>query len=116
MEVRKLFAVARGSIVYGYFFYPLLTLATEQLYRVVEAAVDYKCREMGRYQPKEKFVKKIEWLMTQSVIADKDSWEAIRYLRNEASHPKDQTIYSPGMVISVLESISECINSLFVNM
>jgi len=54
--------------------------------------------------------------MTQSVIADKDSWEAIRYLRNEASHPKDQTIYSPGMVISVLESISECINSLFVNM
>jgi len=70
----------------------------------------------GSVPTKGEICKKIEWLMTQSVIADKDSWEAIRYLRNEASHPKDQTIYSPGMVISVLESISECINSLFVNM
>jgi len=34
IEVRKLFAVACGAIAYGYFFYPLLTLATEQLYRV----------------------------------------------------------------------------------
>lgn len=115
IEVRKLFAVARGSIAYGYFFYPLLTLATEQLYRVVEAAIDHKCQEMGRHhKPGDKFAHKIEWLMKQSVIDDKKRWDAIRILRNNASHPKSQDIYSPGMVIDVLEKITECVNSLFV--
>ncbi len=38
-DIRALFEVARGAIAYGYFFYPLYTLAEEQLYRVVEAAV-----------------------------------------------------------------------------
>lgn len=113
IEVRKLFAVARGAIAYGYFFYPLLTLAAEQLYRVAEAAIDHKCREMGRHKPKDTFAHKIEWLRKVSVIADKDKWDAIRNIRNEASHPRSQTIVSPGMVLSDLEIISECINSLF---
>jgi hypothetical protein len=114
VEVRKLFAVARGSIAYGYFFYPLITLATEQLYRVVEAAVDHKCCEMGRHKPKETFAGKIEWLIKESVITDKERWDAIRILRNEASHPESQIIISPGEVVNVLKIITECINSLFV--
>jgi hypothetical protein len=39
LEIRRLFAVARGALVYGYFFYPLYTLGAEQLFRVAEAAV-----------------------------------------------------------------------------
>lgn len=115
IEVKKLFAVARGSIAYGYFFYPLLTLAAEQLYRVTEAAVDHKCQEMGRHKPKEKFAQKIEWLRNESVIADKERWDGIRNLRNDASHPKSQTILPPGMLLSVLQIVTECINSLSVD-
>lgn len=114
-EVRKLFAVARGSIAYGYFFYPLLTLASEQLYRVTEAAIDYKCREMGRRKPKEKFAHKIEWLAKESATLDKERWDAIRNIRNEASHPKIQTILSPNMVLNDLDIVTRCINSLFVD-
>ncbi len=42
-EVATLFATARGSLVYGYFFYPLYALGLEQLFRVSEAAVASLC-------------------------------------------------------------------------
>lgn len=42
LEVRKLFEVARSAMAYAYFFYPLSSLAEEQLYRVVESAATYK--------------------------------------------------------------------------
>src|SRR5919202_1342535 len=43
-DVRKLFEVARGALAYGYFFYPLYTLAGEQLFRVAECSVSAKCQ------------------------------------------------------------------------
>lgn len=113
VEVRKLFEVARGCMVYGYFFYPMLTLGSEQLYRVAEAALDYKCQEMGRHKPRESFAGKIKWLESESVLSDKERWDAIRHLRNEASHAKRQTVLAPGMVLGLLGSITAGINSLF---
>ena len=43
-EIRELFEVARGAMAYAYFFYPLYTLALEQLLRVADAAVLHRCR------------------------------------------------------------------------
>jgi hypothetical protein len=37
--IRELFDVARGAMIYGWFFYPLFRLGEDQLHRVVEAAV-----------------------------------------------------------------------------
>src|SRR4051794_24132114 len=37
-SIRDLFDVARGALVYGWFFYPLFRLGEDQLHRVVEAA------------------------------------------------------------------------------
>src|SRR5882672_4084968 len=47
LEVRRLFEVARGAATYGYFFYPLYTLAGQQLYRVAETAISIKCKSLG---------------------------------------------------------------------
>ena len=47
VEIRRLFEVARGAIAYGYYFYPLYTLGAEQLFRVMESAVNYKCKTIG---------------------------------------------------------------------
>ncbi len=44
---------------------------------------------------------------------DMKGWAAIVGLRNEGSHPRDQTIYSLGMVLPILDSIVERINDLF---
>jgi hypothetical protein len=35
-EIKDLFAIARGAILYGWFFYPLFKLGEERLYRVME--------------------------------------------------------------------------------
>lgn len=114
-EVRKLFEVARGAIAYGYFFYPLFTLANEQLYRVVEAAVSEKCALLGAPK-RSSFQDKIKFLLDRNVIADVDfpRWDAIRMLRNMSSHPERQNILPPGMVATTLYLVAQMINSLFV--
>jgi hypothetical protein len=114
-DVQALFEVARGALVYGYFFYPLYTLAEEQLFRVAEAGVSHKCKVMGAPNSKKNFAEKIEWLVNKGVIPETDIpvWKAIRVLRNSASHPERQSITTPGMAISLLEQVSEKINALF---
>src|SRR5205823_2457300 len=44
-EVEKLFEVARGSMIYGWFYYALMTLAAEQLFRVCELAAKKRCEK-----------------------------------------------------------------------
>ncbi len=46
-DVARLFEIARGSILYVWLFFPLLTLASEQLHRVQEAAVRARCKIAG---------------------------------------------------------------------
>lgn len=116
-EVQKLLEVTRGAIIYGYFFYPLYSLAWEQLFRVAEAAISYKCKAIKAPKSKRTFNQKLKYLLDKKVISQQDStiWDAIRKLRNSASHPKNQKIIPPGSVIASLESIVEKINLLFYN-
>ncbi len=118
-EVKALFEVARGSLVYGYFFYPLYTLGLEQLFRVAEAAVTRKCKTMEapRAICKGGFLKKVKYLVEMKVIPNQkeEIWNAIRGLRNIASHPQDQSILAPGEAIGKLSRIADEINSLFSN-
>lgn len=118
-EIKKLFEVARGALVYGYFFYPLYTLGLEQLFRVAEAAVTRKCKTMEApptiYEGP--FQNKVHYLVEKKVIPNqkKEVWNAIRILRNIASHPQDQSIHAPGEVIGKIARIADEINSLFSN-
>lgn len=114
-EVQTLFEVARGAMVYGYFFYPLYNLALEQLFRVAEAAVTFKCKELNAPKSRDKFSKKIKWLVSEKIIREEEfnRWDAIRHLRNFASHPKDQTILPPGSATGMMEDIAGQINALF---
>jgi hypothetical protein len=114
-EVQALFEVARGAMAYGYFFYPLYTLAAEQLFRVAEAAVAHKCKALGAPKSIDTFEKRIHWLVDKGVIPNSElvRWDAIRELRNEASHPERQSILMPGNAIGILETAAEQINSLF---
>lgn len=114
-DVQTLFEVARGAMVYGYYFYPLWTLGIEQLCRVTEAAVSHKCRSLGAPKSKRRFVDKIRWLENEKVISstDEELLHDIRELRNSASHSTSQSIFTPGMVIPLMESIVRAINYLF---
>lgn len=46
-EVRRLFAVAQGIACYGYLFYPIYALASEQMTRVAETSIRHKYRIEG---------------------------------------------------------------------
>ena len=45
--VVDLFEMARGAFCYGYFFYPLYTLANEKLYLSLETALHLRCKAAG---------------------------------------------------------------------
>jgi hypothetical protein len=114
-NVRALFEVARGAMLYGWFFYPLFRLGEEQLYRVAESAVRARCRQLDAPGRRPTFARAITWLIEQGVIpeADRDRWTAVRELRNHASHPERHTAMPPGAVLTMLNANAHDINRLF---
>jgi hypothetical protein len=123
-EIHEIFEVARGSLIYGWFFYPLITLAAEQTHRVLEAGARERCRQLGLLTntrtrsgiAREKsFSEIIANLATSKVLTKTDlvRWQAARRLRNAASHPARQSILSTDMAISCLKSTVELLNRLF---
>jgi hypothetical protein len=116
-DVQALFEVARGAMAYGYFFYPLFTLAMEQLFRVAEAAVAHKFSALKIPKSTKKFEEKIDWLVNESIIPQSESalWHVVRHLRNMASHPEKPSILPPNVTIDILDRVASDINSLFNN-
>lgn len=123
-SVRAIFEVARGSMLYGWFFYPLLTLASEQLHRVQEAGAREKCRQLVLVPPvrskkgemiEPKFSHVLDALKRHGVIDSRQDirWQAGRSLRNWSSHPQRQSIYSAGMALGALTATTELVNALF---
>ncbi len=114
--IRKLFETARGTLIYSLMFYPLLTLGAEQLFRVLEASASAKCNAMNAPRKIKTFEKKIEWLAETGAMSAEQQlrWRGIRRLRNEASHPADQSIFPPGEALTILDLAVELINSLFI--
>ena len=117
IQIHALYEVVRGAIIYGYLFYPLYTLGIEQLFRVAEAAVKEKCKEIGAPKSIRTFEKRIDYLVNENVIPQevKPTWDAVRKLRNFASHPEGQNLHPPGMVVGLLERTVNSINSLFLS-
>ncbi|MCC8996647.1 MAG: hypothetical protein LM517_06275 [Nitrosomonas sp.] len=115
LEIHKLFEVARGAMLYGYFFYPLFTLAFEQLLRVAEAAISEKCRQITTNKIGNNFKNKVDYLNKNQFFSDEEytKWQSLRNLRNIASHPNEQTILPPGITIECISNISGLINSLY---
>lgn len=116
-EIKRLFEVVRGCLIYGYLFYPMYTLAEEQLYRILELAVRIKCKMMNAPFTSDKlwkFRSGVEWLLKQGVIDSNQRvrWVAIVALRNHASHPQMQMIIPPIHVLKTFRDFASHINML----
>jgi len=61
------------------------------------------------------FEKKVKWLAENGAITAEQQvrWKGVRIMRNEASHPKDQSIFSPCMALKILDKTVDLINPLF---
>ena len=113
-DVRALFEVARGAMLYGCFFYPLYTLAAEQVYRVHEAALAERCSQLGLTSVAN-FAGRVECLRNLGAISAMRfaQWDAVRNLRNFASHPSKQAILIPTQALMTLDIAVELIHDLF---
>jgi hypothetical protein len=117
--VQNLFLVARNTLPYGHFFYPLYTLGSEQLYRVADAAALHRYRDLDG--PKTKrgndptFKTRIQWLREQGVIADEyaPQWEGFRELRNQTSHADMPSLFTPGNAYTMLRAVTECVSAIY---
>jgi hypothetical protein len=115
-HVKTLFSVAQGMIVYGLFFYPLMTQGCDQILRMIETAVRAKCAQLDAPPSSTKtYMNALTWLAKQGVISPdaEKRWQAARMLRNDVSHPNFQHIYSVGMMREQLELGAMLINDLF---
>ncbi len=117
-EVRDIFEVARGAFAYGYFFYPLYTLATDQLWRVGEAAIRHRCQQLGLAEASSRLNlrARIDLLVRDGAISQQAAvaWNALRELRNAGSHPTDLVLLSgPPDAVDFLHRMAADINELF---
>jgi hypothetical protein len=113
-DVRSALEGARGAMCYGYFFYPLFMVGVEQSFRTAEAAARLRAGQLNGPRTA-RFVELIEFLLNAGAIAqaDRDQWDAIRRLRNEAAHPKFQQLVPPGPCVEMLTTVCHAINRLF---
>ena len=115
VHIRELYEIARGTMLYAYYYYPVMSLATEQLYRVADTALSERVKNLTKAKD---FRQRICAAIEHGVIREQDqnSWEATRELRNSSSHPKTQSIVLPGQAITSLSITSDQINSLYLNL
>jgi hypothetical protein len=111
--IAALLEVARGAMIYGLYFKPLLTLGDDQCWRILETGIRFRCQQAGI--PTTTFDANIKTLIKERIISttDEKRWKAVRNLRNEASHPKQQLGLDPGSAQSDLNSVVDCLNDLF---
>ena len=70
--IRRLFAVGRGTMLYGWFYYPLYCVGEDQIYRVAEHAVSHRFAELSGPAKLKSFADRIRWLNQQGVIQDNE--------------------------------------------
>lgn len=114
-DVAEMFEVARGTLVYGWFFYPLYTVGSEQLFHVHEASVAHRCDQLKAPKKVSTFATRLDWLFNQGILTEKRfrQWTASRNLRNSAAHKKSQSIFDPTMAVRNVNIAAELINELF---
>jgi hypothetical protein len=114
-EIHDLFEVARGTMTYGYFYYPIYSLAAEQFFRIAETAISLKCQSLEMPSTIRSFQRKIEWLSKELKFTKMDivKWNAFRDLRNIFSHPKEQFLKLPGQAVNSMNITARQINQLF---
>lgn len=119
VNIRELFEAARGAMVYGYYYYPLYTLADDQMYRVGERAVKEKIKLVQVDEPvKMSFYNSIKYLHANGFLDERSfsKWNSLRSLRNFSSHPERFVLMPPAAIIEYAKGLASEINKLFNNL
>tara|TARA_R110000787_G_scaffold168234_4_gene281133 strand:- start:1887 stop:2267 length:381 start_codon:yes stop_codon:yes gene_type:complete len=116
IELHYLFETAQGATCYGCYFYPLYALGCEQLFRVLEASLRYRCAALDASTKRmPTFNDMLTWLHENGHLDDGqiERWHMGRKLRNEYSHLDKQGLSTPTETVTLLCVTAELINGLF---
>lgn len=116
-DIHDLFEVAKGTLAYGWFYYPLYDGGQQQLFRLAEAAAFCRYRALGGPKERISFQKTIDWLVENGAIdlMAAKRWHSLRKLRNEGAHPKQRSVVPPGHASRVLRNVADAVNALFAS-
>lgn len=126
-EVRDAYEFPRGAVGYGYFYYPLFTLVMQQMLRVADFAVQrlFELRDDLPKPRRQNFDSRLRVLrdsgfLTGGSIPEVQAqtrepgsftrWDAIRRLRNSATHPEWQQTW--GHNLEQIRNIAELLSTL----
>lgn len=115
IEVRELFDVLKGSMIYGHFYRPIFTNISDQVYFVAEAAVYHRCKALG-IEPSKKYERNLGILKKRGIIPKDEwvMWDAKQDLRNRVAHKRHRSLNWPGNDIQILELMADDISRLFM--
>lgn len=122
--IAAMFETARGSVIYGGFFAPLVTLGVEHCYWVLEAGVRTRCAQLGlpvSFQDKQgkahvlSFAHNLRQLTDKGVIAREDAtlWKQAGELREWAALPKHPDQIGPDHAATAISRAAALLNKLF---
>lgn len=117
-ELQAMYERGKATMSYGIYHYPLITVACDYLYRMMEAAL-YHYLTLYHSKPINKrstFFRMIKVCEEEGYIhADLlPRWQATRQLRNMASHKMQETVSWSNQGLSSLHTTKELLESLFV--
>lgn len=117
-EVRVMYERGKATMSYGIYHYPIITVACDYLYRMMEAAIHHFLK-LHHYEPLNKratFSKMLEICESQGYINPDmlPRWQATRQLRNAVSHKVEESIRWPNDGLSSLNTTKELLEALYV--
>lgn len=111
--ILRAFEVARATMIYSWFFYPLATLGQEQLFRVGKLAVHERCRALQ--QESNDYDGQLEALVAAQIISSETRirWSAVGRLADDRAFLAGPTLMDAGQAIGTLELMARLISALF---
>jgi hypothetical protein len=123
-EVARMFEAARGGMLYGYFFQPLLAMGVEQCYRALEYGARTRCVQAGLPvycadsrggQHPLSFGHNLRALDKLGLIAEPDlkRWRQAREMRDWVAAPEHQAAVTLDHGVTALSRAAELLGRLF---
>ncbi len=113
--VRNRFELARGVLLYGYFWYPLWVQGTMEALHAAELALEAACA--AEHGPKRLATaeSRIEWLAKRHVLGAEEAgtWRSLLDVRNALADAGETTILTPRTSLDVLDRACSAVKVLF---
>lgn len=116
-DIKEMFEISRGILVYGWFYYPLFTVGAENMYFVIETAVGERCLQLHAPKGRRTFKKKVDWMFEKRHLTEFEfgRLDASRNLRNMAAHRDKGCFYDPSWSVDGVCVAADIINGLFLS-